>query len=332
MILADKIMNERKKNGWSQEELADQLGVSRQSVSKWEGAQSVPDLQKIIQMSQIFGVSTDYLLKDEMEKMDVPEVLVEEVTNANNIRRVSMQEANEYIECSRETTPKIALGTILCILSPVTLLFLTGLCESGHPMISEALACGVGLITLFIMISIAVALFITSGTKINKFEYLKQEDFETEYGVIGFAKELKEEEQHSVTMKIVVGVILCICCAIPLITAALVEAADSVLIWMVCVLLCMVAVAVYLFISAETVKGCCDVLLQEGEYTTDNKKSNKKVSVISSAYWSIVVVIYLGWSFYTMDWDRTWIVWPVAGVLQGVISVIIKARTSVENM
>ena len=50
MILADKIINERKKLGWSQEELADKLSVSRQSVSKWEGAQSVPDLQRILEM------------------------------------------------------------------------------------------------------------------------------------------------------------------------------------------------------------------------------------------------------------------------------------------
>ncbi|MBQ2558898.1 MAG: helix-turn-helix transcriptional regulator, partial [Lachnospiraceae bacterium] len=65
MILADKIIDERKKNGWSQEDLADKLGVSRQSVSKWESAQSIPDLQRILEMSKLFGVSTDYLLKDE---------------------------------------------------------------------------------------------------------------------------------------------------------------------------------------------------------------------------------------------------------------------------
>ena len=52
MILADKIIGLRKKTGWSQEELAEQLGVSRQSVSKWEGAQSVPDMERILQMSR----------------------------------------------------------------------------------------------------------------------------------------------------------------------------------------------------------------------------------------------------------------------------------------
>ena len=65
MIFADKLIALRKKAGWSQEELAEQLGVTRQSVSKWEGAQSVPDIDKILQMSRLFGVTTDYLLKDE---------------------------------------------------------------------------------------------------------------------------------------------------------------------------------------------------------------------------------------------------------------------------
>ena len=54
MFLADKIINLRKKAGWSQEELAGRLGVTRQSVSKWEGAQSVPDIEKIAQQI-VFG-------------------------------------------------------------------------------------------------------------------------------------------------------------------------------------------------------------------------------------------------------------------------------------
>ena len=67
MILADKIIRLRKKNGWSQEELAEKMNVSRQAVSKWEGAQTIPDLGKLLQLSTLFGVTTDYLLKDEIE-------------------------------------------------------------------------------------------------------------------------------------------------------------------------------------------------------------------------------------------------------------------------
>ena len=65
MPLADKIIELRKKQGWSQIDLADRLDVSRQSVSKWEMAQAVPELDKIIKMSELFAVTTDYLLKDD---------------------------------------------------------------------------------------------------------------------------------------------------------------------------------------------------------------------------------------------------------------------------
>ena len=68
MILAEKISTLRKKSGWSQEELAMQLNVSRQSVSKWESASSVPDLDKILQLSQLFGVTVDYLLHEHAEE------------------------------------------------------------------------------------------------------------------------------------------------------------------------------------------------------------------------------------------------------------------------
>ena len=63
MNLSDRIQYLRKARGISQEGLADQLGVSRQAVSKWEGEQSMPDLDKIISMSDYFEVTTDYLLK-----------------------------------------------------------------------------------------------------------------------------------------------------------------------------------------------------------------------------------------------------------------------------
>lgn len=62
-MLADRIRNLRKQQGLSQEELAHQLGVSRQAVSKWESNQTMPDLDKLVLMSEIFEVTTDYLLK-----------------------------------------------------------------------------------------------------------------------------------------------------------------------------------------------------------------------------------------------------------------------------
>lgn len=68
MIFADKLIKLRKRVGYSQEELAEKMGVTRQSVSKWESAQSIPDIEKIIKISELFGVSTDYLLMDNIEE------------------------------------------------------------------------------------------------------------------------------------------------------------------------------------------------------------------------------------------------------------------------
>ena len=63
MTIADRIQSLRKSKGMSQEELADRIGVSRQAVSKWESEQATPDLEKVVIMSDIFEVTTDYLLK-----------------------------------------------------------------------------------------------------------------------------------------------------------------------------------------------------------------------------------------------------------------------------
>ena len=114
MILADKIIELRKKNGWSQEELAEKMAVSRQSISKWEGAQSVPDMGRIVRLSELFGVSTDYLLKDEMETEERTEAIAE--TTA--YKTVSMEEANAFLQMKELSSRRTAIGVMLCILSP----------------------------------------------------------------------------------------------------------------------------------------------------------------------------------------------------------------------
>ena len=65
MKLSEKIYNCRRKAGWSQEELAARLGVSRQAVSKWETGDAQPEVAKLRLLSQVFGVSIDWLLSEE---------------------------------------------------------------------------------------------------------------------------------------------------------------------------------------------------------------------------------------------------------------------------
>ena len=75
MKLSDKIIKLRKTNGWSQEELAEKLDVSRQAISRWESAAAQPDATNILKLSKLFGVTTDYLLNDDYESdNDLPKV------------------------------------------------------------------------------------------------------------------------------------------------------------------------------------------------------------------------------------------------------------------
>lgn len=64
MTVGDKIQNMRKARGWSQEDLADRVGVTRQAISRWESNTAKPDADKIISICDLFGVSADYLLRD----------------------------------------------------------------------------------------------------------------------------------------------------------------------------------------------------------------------------------------------------------------------------
>lgn len=72
MNFSEKLTNLRRREGFSQEQLADRLGVTRQSVSKWESGAAQPELSKLVALSELFRVSVDYLVKDYMEEPDCP--------------------------------------------------------------------------------------------------------------------------------------------------------------------------------------------------------------------------------------------------------------------
>ncbi len=325
MILADKITEERKKNGWSQEELAEQLGVSRQAVSKWESAGSVPDLQKVIQLAELFGVSTDYLLKDDMIPEQNTPTTYKETKSSESLRRVSMEEANEFLELRRKGAPVIANGTALCITSPVILIILGALSEEAGFHITEGLAAAVGCTVLFCMIAAAVFMFITYGIKASRSEDLEKVAFETEYGVTGMVKEKERAFEGTFTRGIALGVVLCIIAVVPMIIAAAMSAPDYIIAVFVGILLILIAAGVNMIIRVAMVKESFSTLLQEGEYTKAEKKIKEKTDTFTGVYWCLAVAIYLGWSFWTMRWDFTWIVWPVAGVLFAALSGIVRA-------
>ena len=327
MILADKIINLRKKNGWSQEELAEKLGVTRQSVSKYEGAQSIPDLDKILKLSEIFGVTTDYLIKDELEEEEyAPSQMQENESESDRIvHKVTMEMANEYLQIIDWSAGKIAFATMLCILSPIALLILGAMSEMPNYHMSENAAAGIGVCALLVLVTIAVTIFILCGMKRKKYEFLEKEDIETAYGVSGMVKEKRDAYHSAYVTQLVIGIACCICSVIPLFGTLAVSESDFYMVLSVCMLLALVAVGTYFIVKSGTTMNAMNQLLEEEDYTRQKKQENKKMSVPVMAYWLIATAIYLGWSFGVNDWSRTWIIWPVVGVLFPVFYALVSA-------
>ena len=330
MILAEKIMQLRKKNGWSQEELAEQLNVSRQSVSKWESAQSIPDLNKILAMSELFGVSTDYLLKDDAEEVPTEPVMEEKAINSE-AHFVSMEEANRFLDAKEITAPRIALGTALCIVSPIPLILLEAvssklLISGNDTWLSENIAASIGMVLMTILIVIAVMLFLSCRRYTADFDYLDKEQIETAYGISGMAKDLQKNYRDRYHQANMLGTCLCIIAVLPLfISVAIGEKFASedmaAAIGMSCMLF-IVAVAVHRFISVGIIWESYQKLLQEGDYSKARKKDNE--SPFSQLYWPLVIALYIFISFSSGAWHLTWLIWLFASPLKDFIQSIIK--------
>lgn len=316
MILADKIIRLRKKNGWSQEELANKMNVSRQAVSKWEAAQTTPDLEKILQLGNLFGVTTDYLLKDEL----VDEEFVEGIDEIP-IRKISLAEANDYLEQRKNASVQIAIATLLCIISPILLFLLLTFSEYTSIPITENLAVGIGIVALFSLVTIAVIIYIRVGFKNTPYEFLENEPFETEYGVTGLAREKQKTYRNTYIKYNIFGTCICILSPLLLICAALSGKGLLVMI-MLCVTLLTVAIGVMFFIVTGVRWASMQKLLKEGGFSEKGKRKNRIIEVIGTIYWLSATTIYLGWSFLTNNWHITWVIWPISGILFIVVELV----------
>lgn len=323
MILADKIMALRKKAGWSQEELAARLNVSRQSVSKWEGAQSIPDMDKVVQMSRLFGVTTDFLLKDELE---IEEHTPSEPMDEPPLRRVTMEEASAYLALRRAAAPKMALATFLCIISPVALLILAAMSEMSRFGISENAASGIGLCGLLVLVAIGVALFLTCSARVRDFAFLEEEPFETQYGVSGMVKERMQDFANTYSRLNITGTVLCILSAVPLFVSMCMETSDVVYVAAVCLLLIIAGIGCAAFTYGGTIHASMERLLEEGDYTRQQKSRRGVKGAISTIYWLLVTAIFMWYTFGPSGNGQarySWFIWAIAGVLYAAVMLVV---------
>lgn len=352
MKLSEKIGMLRKKAGFSQEELAEKLDVSRQSVSKWELGDSVPELDKIVRMSVLFGVTTDFLLKE--EKTTEQEHMFGSGNNRGQTepgfsnagygfettdgdrghgfdangnrgfeetaekekpeRLVSREEACTYMETVKKASGWIASAVSLFILSPVLLIFLGGYAKYMGG-ITEDFAGGIGMAVLLLLVAVGVGICIMHGMQLSKWDFLEKELFQVEPGVKELVETERQEREGVHRRNIVVGVVLCILGVIPVVLSQAFNIGDFVRVMALCLFFFLVAVGVHVLVRNGMEMESHHKLLQDGDYSREKKQAHEQFSTFPGIYWCTVTAIYLAWSFITHDWGSTWIVWPIAGVL-----------------
>ena len=339
-MLSEKIINLRKSHGWSQEELAERLNVSRQSVSKWESGASNPDLDKIVAMSTLFGVSTDYLLKDSTaeEREPIRDFVREDDEDEEEredknfseeplpTREVSAAEAEEYLAAIQKAGPRIALGVLLCILSPVALILLGGLSDF-RLLMSENLAAAIGIAALFLFVGAAVAIFIINGMALSKYEYMEKDLLVLPEVLEKTLREEYEANSKKEIIRITVGVLCCIFGVLLLVVVScLFPIFEELILACTAALFLFAAIGVYIIVHTCYLRGAYQKLLQIEEYSIGSKERTVRRVIMDNIYWPIVLAVYLGISFLTHRWDMTWILWPVAAVLSTPVEMMLRRK------
>ena len=371
MLLSEKIMSLRKRNGWSQEELAQQLGVSRQSVSKWESMASMPDIQKIMSMSELFGVSTDYLLKDELEELPATAITADyavssvqggssdsavasaadspdgstagdssgdAVSTSKTVApklSVSLDAATEYLDAIARTSRPTAGAITLFILGPALLVSLATYSEDAlyfDPMRISPDAMGIaGICIMMLFIAAGVGLLILQDMKLAKFKQLKEASLELQYGVEAAVRRRAESTESLRYMQQAAGVCLTILSAIPFLIASYYGTGLTFALGFF-VAAILVSLGVYLLVYSGILRDGYRVLLQEGDFSHDeksNKRDSKSAALkyrpIARAYFGTITLLYVGYSFITKDWKSSWIIWPVSALLYHIIISILNA-------
>ena len=298
MILADKIISLRKREGMTQEDLASQIGVSRQSVSKWESSMAMPDLDKVVKLSQIFGVSTDFLLND---SMGLEEVVYEQREEIEKAKVIDAPWINQYFADARNIANLISLAVPTFILSAFPVMTLNN---------------NIGVAITLLMIALAVGLCIYSGFMAVKYDFLQKEPYDFSYGVEGIIDKTIGEFEPKHKINVIIAVTLFILSPIVYLIGENMDLSDSLLTYGFLVL---VAIGAFIIVrSSITYSYYKDILKYRNPRVQEH---NDKLEKASGILWVLTVGIYLAYSFKTGNWGQSWVIFIIAAFIQAAVSI-----------
>lgn len=219
MNLSEKITELRKKNGLSQEEFGAEIGVSRQAVSKWEMAQATPDLNKIMKISDYFGVPIDFLLKDEYDLTFLDKNInsdeIGKTTDSGKVssetKMIELSEIQSYLDIKRRAARNFVIAIFLFFVSPFA-----GIVISTF---NEPYAI-VGLVIQLLILIVAAMIIVLTLWDLSKHKIHGRGEIELAYGVRSVIEEKKKGFEHTFLKGIIFGVICLIAFVIPIIVVS----------------------------------------------------------------------------------------------------------------
>ena len=285
MKFEDNLRELRKRNGLSQEELAEKLGVSRQAVSKWENGSGYPELDKLMVLCDLFHCTMDALLKGDVKERD----------------DICMERYEQHYNTQAKAT---TLGIFL-IMSAITL---GAYLEEYFDGASEAV---LGML-FFLFVGVGVLILVYYG--------MQDTDFKKRYPqrvLPTYHEDTLEhfEKMFRISMVCGVGMIF-----LAVGTQQLLESlyreniANGTF-----MLILSLAVANFVYFGMQKSK----YDHREMEADANKMREEKRIGKYCGVIMIVTSIVFLVWSFMSGDWGITWIVWPIGGILCGIVSLIL---------
>ncbi len=246
---------------------------------------------------------------------------------------LELDRARAYVEAVRRSQwlPATALPLFVLCAAPLLLLIAaTSDLPQGEP---AAWALGAGIASVLVLVALGVLLLMARDARLSEYEDISGGEFTLTAPVRAYAQEVRREHRRTVTYAGAIAIMLWILCAVPTVLSALLAGEDSLSpLYGVSVTLAMVALGLAIMTRAGWSDSASGELLQEDDEEEGPETSpNPAVRAVAAIYWPVATAIYLGWSFLTGDWDITWVVWPIAGVLYaGLLGLSAALRTDEE--
>jgi uncharacterized protein with PQ loop repeat len=230
---------------------------------------------------------------------------------------LSDDEANTYISESKKAGIWIGRGVWL-ILTGVSIM----LGVDSYAVFESEIKGSFGVMFMLLAIAVAVAIFIIYGMRLNKYESYKEQHIRLDQQTRARLEQQSVRFASQFVAHIVIGVMLVFIMVAQLIFF---DNFDSLNGWPLMLFLFAIGFSVFLFITGGIIKVAYDIILGKGDYKhkkdkEHSKKGEKIIGTIAAVYWPVIVAGYLLWSFASNDWTKSWLIWPVAGVLFGAIA------------